>query len=295
MPRVARQRHPHGAVERFRHLGTEVGDRTDLVLLLFQRQLGQRAVLVGQAASEELVDADAEGVDVGGRTHLLAACLFRREVGGGAEHRPDLRDAGLLGGLGDAEVGELGDAGGTRHKQVRGLDVAMDDPGAVRVVERKAGVAADRDGLLDIEPAMVAKQLGAGEAVDVLHHDVVATGIRVEAGVVDLDDVWVLEPSCRQRLVAEARHERLVLGEVLGEQLDGHGPLEHLVDGAEDGRHAAGSDPLFQPVAAAQKRRGRHLRPPSPRCRWLRPAPVRRPTAARASSSGPCPPPRGWV
>ena len=57
----------------------------------------------------------------------------------------------------------------------------------------------------------------------------------VEAEVEHLDDVRVHEPGGRERLAPEARDERRVVGEVLGEQLDRDVALEPLVE-ARDGR-----------------------------------------------------------
>ena len=57
-----------------------------------------------------------------------------------------------------------------------------------------------------------------------------------------------------QRLAPEARDEAVVLGEVLGQQLDRDLPLEHVVERAVDGRHAAGAEPLVEPVAARDLR-----------------------------------------
>ncbi len=107
---LALQAQPDRVVELGRDLGPVVGDRLDRLLLLLERQLGQRAVLVRQPPGEELVGADPERVDVRRRPGLVAARLLGREVGGGAEHRADLGDARLLGRLGDAEVGQLGGA-----------------------------------------------------------------------------------------------------------------------------------------------------------------------------------------
>ena len=107
-------------------------------------------------------------------------------------------------------------------QQVARLDVAVDDAGAVGVVEPVAGVADRAHGLPDVELAALAQEVGAGGPVDVLHDDVVAAAVRVLAGVEDLHDVRVLEARGRERLAAEARDEGLVVGEVLGEQLHGH-------------------------------------------------------------------------
>ena len=62
------------------------------------------------------------------------------EVGGGAEHGADLGDVGVLGRLGDAEVGELDLPAVAAAQQVAGLDVAVHDAVAVRVVEPAAGL-----------------------------------------------------------------------------------------------------------------------------------------------------------
>ena len=107
---IALERQPHGVVELRRDIGPVVRDRRDRVLLLLERQLRERGVLVRQPPGEELVRAHAQRVDVRRRPRLLAACLLRRQVRGRAEHRADLGDARLLGRLGDPEVRELGGA-----------------------------------------------------------------------------------------------------------------------------------------------------------------------------------------
>ena len=51
-----------------------------------------------------------------------------------------------------------------------------------------------------------------------------------------------------ERLPAEPRHEAVVLGQVLGQQLDRDLALQDVVARAVDGRHPAGSEPLVEPV-----------------------------------------------
>ena len=80
----------------------------------------------------------------------------------------------------------------------------------------------------------------------------------VEAEVEDLDDVGVHEPRDGQRLAPEARDELVVVGQVLGQQLDGHVALEALVEGAHDGRHAADAEALAQLVATREDLAGHH-------------------------------------
>ena len=171
-----------------------------------------------------------------------------------------------------------------------------------------AGVASD--GTADeVQLALLAQEVGARGAVDVLHDDEVAPRARIAPRVVDLDDVGVLEAGGRLRLAAEARDEGLVLGQVLGQQLDGHPPLEHLVHREVDRRHPAGAEPALDAVAARDLGGGAHPGRPPPGSRrraraTRRPAPPpdryaarrrallrrRRPGApGRRRSSGPAP------
>ena len=62
-----------------------------------------------------------------------------------------------------------------------------------------------------------------------------------------------------ERLAPEAVHERLVVGEVLGQQLHRHRPLEHGVLGHEDRRHAAGAEAALDHVAAGDLGGRAHL------------------------------------
>ena len=123
---------------------------------------------------------------------LVAAGLLGRQVRGRAEHRADLRDAGLLGRLRDPEVGELRHARLVRDQQVAGLHVAVDDARAVGVVEPVAGVAHDRDRSVDVELLVLAQQVRARRAVDVLHDDVVAAagGVLPESKTCTMFGCW---------------------------------------------------------------------------------------------------------
>ena len=73
------------------------------------------------------------------------------------------------------------------------------------------------------------------------------------AGVDDGDDVRVVELGDRARLAAEALELIGVGGDLAVHQLDRDGPLEHGVEGAIDGGHAAAPDLRIEPVAAAEQ------------------------------------------
>ena len=59
--------------------------------------------------------------------------------------------------------------------QVARLHVAVDDTVAVRVVEALASLGGDIDRLIDLQPLAGPQEVGDARALDVLHHDVMAT------------------------------------------------------------------------------------------------------------------------
>ena len=82
-----------------------------------------------------------------------------------------------------------------------------------------------------------------------LHHDEVLVVALVEAEVEHLDDVGVHQAGGGQRLAAEARDERRVVGQMLGQQLDRDVALEPAVEREVHGRHAADPEAAFDPIA----------------------------------------------
>ena len=86
--------------------------------------------LEGQASREHLVEDDPEGPDVGAGVDVLAEELLGRHVGDGPDGTAGAGQAGLAGDLGQAEIGDPGDAL-LRDEDVGRLDVAVDD--AVRM------------------------------------------------------------------------------------------------------------------------------------------------------------------
>jgi hypothetical protein len=166
----------------------------------------------------------------------------------------------VIGELDDVLVGE---------QQVAGLDVAVHDAVAVGVVKAAAGLDDDVDRLLHAEVTVVAEQLGARVARDVLHHDEVPVAARVEAEIEHLHDVRVHEPGGGERFAPEPGDERRVVGEVLGEQLDRDVALEPAVERQVHGRHPAHAEPALDPVPAGDRLLVGHHFDPCP----VRPAP----------------------
>ena len=177
----------------------------------------------GLPLREELVEHDAEREEIAPPVHLLARHLLRRHVVRRPEELAGLREARGLD-LRDAEVRDLHGPVG-RDDDVRGLDVAVDDPAPVRVIE---GV---RDGHRDLRDAvprerdLLLQELLEILPLDVLHRDEGRLGLDLLADVVDRDDVRVRERSGRLRLAHEPFVELALLVVVLRggpDRLEGH-------------------------------------------------------------------------
>jgi hypothetical protein len=200
--------------------------------------------------AQQLVQDDAEGVDVGAAVDRRPLDLFGGQVLGGAERGVGARQVEPVGGLGDAEVGdEHAPVDGEQH--VGRLDVAVHDAGGVGLGEGVGHLGDDGRGVdgrqlpapVELRPQRV--------AADQLHDDgLVAV---VGDGVVDGDDRRVGQAGGGQGLAAEARDERVVGREVRVQQLDGHRPGQHLVGRLPDGGHAPGRDALAEAVAPAEQ------------------------------------------
>ena len=124
----------------------------------------------------------------------------------------------------------------------------MDHVLAVGVLERIAQRDPDRDDVAVREPPL-AEQLIERRAADELGDQVGA--VVVSPGLVERDDVRVLEPRGRLRLALEtARVDALAQHD-----LDRHLAVEALVVGLPHRAEAAGAEPALQAVAPEHDRR----------------------------------------
>jgi hypothetical protein len=198
------------------------------------RQLGVSRV--GHLAGEALVEHAAE------RVHVSAAVgfspdLLRRDVGRSA----DRQSAGAGDSFGceapaQAEIGQI-DVLVLVEQRVRRLDVPMDETTSVGGVERGGDLAADRNGPVWLQRPLLLQQCPEPPTFDQPHRE---EELPVDlAGVVDRDDVGMLERGRQLGLNQEAVPEGPVPGKLRGDQLHCNVSLESRVVSPVDDAHPA--------------------------------------------------------
>ena len=189
------------------------GERARGLVALARQHLGEGRRGVGELVGEGAEHDGPEGVEVGAAVDLGGALeLLRRHEGEGAEGLLRLRERrdDQLGQLGDTEVEQFDlkrSSEALLEEDVGGLEVAVDDPHRVGVVEAPEGLA---DQHVDGE------EVEAGGALEALVEGLPEEELEDDGGAVGR----VLDH------IEHARHEGR------GEHADGAGfPLESLVDG----------------------------------------------------------------
>ena len=123
----------------------------------------------------------------------------------------------------------------------------MDEPPCVSGVEGFRDLRADGDRAGGPERALFLQQSLEIRALDVAHGEVeLPVGL---AGVMDGDDVGMLERGSEARLDEEALAKPAILGKAWREQLERDGSLERDVIGAVDDAHATAPEQLLDAVA----------------------------------------------
>ena len=150
-----------------------------------------------------------------------------------------VRRARVADALGEPEVGEVGvlPAALLVDQDVRRLHVPVDEPLCMRGVERVGDLRGDRDGARGCERALAPEQRLEVDPVHVAHRDEQAAVCL--AGLVDRNDVRVVEARGEPRLPQHPLAEPLVIGEAFAQELQGDGALEPHVERAVHLAHAA--------------------------------------------------------
>jgi hypothetical protein len=276
----------------------------DLVLEHAGECVGHRVAAEEALAREHLEEHDAESPDVGPPVDREPLRLLGRHVGGGAEDHPvhrgahgqrrrlgEVRDrararrgSGGIHGLGKPEVEDL-DLPLDGRLDVLGLEVAMDDPLLVGLLQRLGDLARDGETFPPRQGSRL-ETIRQRRPLDQVH-DERAHAVRFFEAE-DRRDVRMVELGEELRFALEAREAFRVLGERRRQHLDRHLPVEPGVGRAIDLAHPAlaelGGDRVgAEPGAGCQRHDGRSAAGDGIRVRRLRCPRF----PARASGPGP--------
>ena len=142
----------------------------------------------------------------------------------------------------------------------------MDDPAAVRLGDRLAGLEHERHRVRDIHRSAPLELRGEVSAVEVLHDHVRRAGLE-GADVRHARDVLALDLHGGLRFAEEARRALGLLRDLEEQELQGDALLELHVGRRDDDAHAAFPDDALDPVLAGEDltfvHRGSHDREPS--------------------------------
>src|SRR5260370_30679885 len=122
----------------------------------------------------------------------------------------------------------------------------------VRMIERACDWPQDPDGLLEIHRA--AEALRESSTLHELEDQIGDAALLAE--IEDVEDVRVLEPRDRSRLLLKTFAVTLVLGEEIRQDLDRDIAFEGGVVGPVDRRHSAPADAGDDPVLAQRESGG---------------------------------------
>ncbi|XXU28538.1 hypothetical protein WMF36_05605 [Sorangium sp. So ce887] len=156
--------------------------------------------------------------------------------------------------LGDAEIKDLDARAAVRaadQEEIGRLEVAMHDPGRVRLGDPIAGLQDEQHGVVDRQRTLLADEVPQVAALEVLQDHVRRARLRA-ADVVDPGHVVAPETSRGARLAHETLEQLRLLGRGRQEELDGEQLAELEVAGRDDEAHAAFSEHALDPVLAEE-------------------------------------------
>ena len=213
--------------------------------------LGQRLDRKGHAPGDQLVEHDAQRIDVRAPVDLLSHALLGRHVSRRSHGHAGLGVHAPFGKLRQAKVGQDGlDRQFARFLQrgldraqdhVRGLDVAMQDPALVRTVQGEGDGADNAQAFLEGHDLALLRQplepLVERLSLDQVHRDVKHPQI-LPAGI-DLDDAGMVEAGDGACLLAKARTEGRVVSKVRVHDLDRNIAVQRCIVSLVHRSHAA--------------------------------------------------------
>ena len=233
------------AIDRRIEIAHDLGRLRDAVLLALGDELRQVASFERAAPGEELVEDEAERVDVAARRDFAAGELLGRHVGGRAGAQ---RFAGRSR---QAEIGDADPAVAVEH-DVGGLQIAMDDAAIVRRGQARAHLPRDLDRAVLRKAADAAEQRRQILAVDVLHRQ---ERVTLElADVVDAAHVGVRHLPRHPDFGVELHQPRGIPVDLFGQELQRDRLAELEIVGPVDFAHPALAQAPDDAVAAVEER-----------------------------------------
>ena len=239
-------------VERRRQLRPLRARRRRLCLEVREHHRDVRVTPKRRLPDEALVEHAAERVDIRPPVDLLTGDLLGSDVVDGAQQVAVVADSGLLGDpLREPEVRQVDVVGAVRararvEQHVGGLHVAMHEAARMGRIQRDRDLREDADRVRRVQAAALQALLQV-TPLDVAHGDEEEALGR--PGLVDRDDVRMVDRCGQLRLAQEAVAERLVLGEAGSEQLERNPPLEPQILGQVDDAHPAEAQQRLDPIA----------------------------------------------
>jgi hypothetical protein len=199
---------------------------------------------------EDLVQHDAERVQVGAGVDGLAAGLLGRHVAAGAEHRARQRVRRALEDPRDAEVDDPRDEVpvGLLHEHVPRLEIAVNHPLIVRCLQAGEDAVPDLGGHVEGHRAPPRRhELGEGARVDVLHDQ--RDELAVRDDVVHGHHVGVRQQARDPALAQEPAAHARVADEVGLQHLERDPAAQRAVGREVHGGHPTFADPPLEDVA----------------------------------------------
>ena len=199
----------------------------------------------GDRAGEHLVEQAAEAVDIGARIRRGIVEQLRRGVLDAADQRGEVLAAHRAAARGESEAGQVDPV--ALEQDVRGFEVPVEEPDAVRGPERGGDPAEDAHGLRHLESPPLGDQFTEVGTVDPAHR-----GEEGAVGFVDLvdrDHARVVDRPGDPHLAPELLAQVLVGGELGPDDLHRDDSLEARLQRLVDLPRPSFADELEELVA----------------------------------------------
>src|SRR5690606_33119694 len=235
------------------HQAVDNGLQTAQVLRQLRNRLGDMFDAYGDGgirvvrhgAYQQVVEHHPEAVEVRAVVHRVSLGLFGAHVVRRPQGHTGLRDAEVsLRRPGDTEIHQHRVVSVRPQENVFGFDVPVDVALSASEIQRLSNVEDDLDFLREGQLLAGLFQVGPG---DVLHRQIIGT--VVHADVVDGDDIGLNELADDTRFAQKPLAEAWIFRQGCGHDFEGDVPLEYLLHGEVNRRHAALTQHPFYPVS----------------------------------------------